>query len=96
MRAWALMLGGVLVWTADFFLLYGVASIFPTSPAARTLALAISAAALIIDGWLLWHSSRVWRATRDPYRRWMAKLGVLVAGTSTIAVLWLALVPAVA
>lgn len=93
MRGWAFMLGGVLVWAADFFLLYGIASIFLTTPTARVLALLVSAVALAADGWLLWTSWAQLGSVDDPYRRWMARLALFTAAISTVGVIWLAFPP---
>jgi hypothetical protein len=96
MRAWAFMLGGVLVWAADFFLLYAIASILLTTPAARVLALVVSAAALAADAWLLWNSWAQLGSAEEPYRRWMARLALLTAAISTVGVIWLAFPPLLA
>ena len=47
MRAWAFMLGGMIVWAAHFFALYIVASIFLTSTTSRVLAALITVACLV-------------------------------------------------
>lgn len=96
MRVWAFMLGGILVWAADFFLLYAIASIFLTTPIARALALAISAAALAADVWLLWTAWMQLGSPQAPYRRWMARLALLTAAISTVGVIWLAFPPLLA
>jgi hypothetical protein len=90
MRVWIFLLGGILVWTADFFLLYAIASIFLTTPTARILALAVSLCALAADAWLLRRSSALSRSAGDPYGRWIASLSFLTAVISMIGVLWLA------
>jgi hypothetical protein len=93
MRVWAFMLGGILVWTADFFLLYAIASIFLTTPTARVLALIVSVAALAADAWLLWHSWHQSLSATDPYGRWIARLALLTAAISTVGVVWLGFPP---
>ena len=53
MRAWALLLGGLIVWTVHFFTLYTIGSIFLTTPLARLLTILVTAACLIADLLLL-------------------------------------------
>jgi hypothetical protein len=92
MRSWAVLLGGLLVWTAHFFLLYGFASIFPGSWIARLLTLAVTVPALAVDSWILWVAAR--RRTRraaDGLDRWTSELGAAGAALSLVAVAWQAL-----
>ena len=95
MRSWALLLGGLLVWTAHFFLLYAFASIFPGSSVAKLLTLAATLPALAVDGWILWvAASRVSRRAADGFDRWTSELAAVGAALSLVAVAWQAL-PAV-
>ena len=88
MRAWVLLLGGMLVWAADFFLLYGVASILLTSPAAWIAALAVTAAAVAANLWLINRSWKLYRAPGDEYDRWLARMALLLAAISLLSVIW--------
>ena len=88
MRPWFLLFGGPLVWAADFFLLYGIVSIFLTNPLSRAMALAVTLAALVADAWLFWRSWAAQAATDDDHDRWLARMGVLGAAISAVAVLW--------
>lgn len=88
MRTWALLLGGLIVWAADFFLLYAIASIFLTSPTARILAVIVTLAALAADAWLMLRSWKRYNSPADDYGRWIAWIALLGAGISAIAVLW--------
>ena len=88
MRAWVLLLGGMLVWAADFFLLYGIASILLTSPAARIAALAVTAAAVAANLWLINRSWKLHRAPGDEYDRWLARMALLLAAISLLSVIW--------
>ena len=88
MRVWLFLLGGVLVWAADFFLLYGIVSIFLMTPLSRGLALAVTVAAVAADAWLFWRSWRWQASADDDYDRWLARMALLVAAISAIAVLW--------
>ena len=88
MRAWVLLLGGMLVWAADFFLLYGIASILFTTPAARIASLAVTAAAVAADLWLINRSWRLYRAPGDEYDHWLARMALLIAAISLVSVIW--------
>lgn len=88
MRSWALFLGGLLVWAADFFLLYAIASLFLTSPLARVLSGVVTVAALIAAAWLLLLAWRTYPAANDPLQRWMICLSGLMAALAMVATLW--------
>ena len=88
MRIWALLLGGLIVWAADFFLLYGIASIFLDTPIARILAVVVTLAALGADSWLIVLNWKRYSAPADDYERWLAWIGFLGAAISAVAVLW--------
>lgn len=88
MRSWVFLLGGVLVWAADFFLLYMIASIFLTTPLARLLAMLVTLAALAADAFLLWLAWTRHRSAKADYDRWFASLALLTAAISAVAVLW--------
>lgn len=92
MRGWTLLLGGLLVWTAHFFLLYGIASAFPGSSTANLLTLAVTIPALAIDGWILWFAiQRMRRDDGDGLAGWISELGAVGAALSLVAVGWQAL-----
>ena len=87
-RSWGLLLGGLLVWAADFFLLYAIASIFLDTRIAQVLALLVTLAALAANGLLFLLN---WRQVRSPdsdYDGWIARIGLLGAAISALAVLW--------
>ena len=89
MPLWLLSLGGLLVWTAHFFGLYLIASIWLTTPTAGVVAGVFTAACLAADGWLLWRTApaRVGQGI-DGSDRWLLVLAFLAAALSTLAVLW--------
>ena len=93
MRSWALLLGGLLVWAADFFLLYAIASIFLDTMTARVLSVLVTLAALAADAALIMVSWRRYNAPPDDYGRWIAWIGFLGAILSALAVLWQGLPP---
>ena len=89
MRAWAFLLGGMIVWSAHFFLLYIVASIFLDTFLARVLTIVITLACLAADGALLARAARLLRGGRtDEVAGWMASFAGLLAALSLVAVLW--------
>ena len=89
MRTWALLLGGMIVWTVHFFTIYGIASIFLTSTLSRVLTLLVTAACLAADALLLWWAIRDLRGSgSDEFSRWLRRLAALIAASSLIAVLW--------
>lgn len=86
MRSWTILLGGLLIWAAHFFLLYGIGEFAEASAVSRTAVLLLSAFALLADGLL---ARRVMLTVRtDDFGRWHA--GVALGGVvlSALAVLW--------
>ncbi len=89
MRAWALMLGGLLVWTVHFFLLYGFASIFPGREIAYWLTIAATVPAIAADAGLLLLTARLRRrGNGDELRSWMIDIAAGGAALSLLALLW--------
>jgi hypothetical protein len=89
MPLWLLALGGLLVWTAHFFGLYLIASIWLTTPTASVIALVFTVACLAADAWLLWRSAPARRGEGiDVFDRWLLVLAFLGAALSALAVLW--------
>ena len=81
------MLGGLMVWAAHFFVLYGIASLLPGWPEARWLVLAATLPAVAADGLLLWKT--MGEANQlDSLDRWISQLGATGAAISLIAVIW--------
>ena len=89
MRAWAFLLGGLLVWAAHFFALYAVASILETSTLARLLTGLATLAGLTADIWLLRSALGNLRdGATGPTEQWANSVAALGAGLSAVAVLW--------
>lgn len=89
MRTWLLLLGGLLIWAAHFFLLYAFASIWPGSQTARWLVLAVTAAALAADGAIIWLAAKVPRSgDDDQLGQWMWRFAFAGALLSSAAVVW--------
>lgn len=89
MRAWATLLGGLLLWAAHFFALYGIASLFPGTAAARWLAAAATVAALAAGAVLLLKAlARRREACGNDLGRWMAGLAALGSGIALVAIFY--------
>jgi hypothetical protein len=88
MRAWAIMLGGLIVWTVHFFSLYVIASVFLTTTTARILTLLATLACLVAAAMILVAALRAHRGTDDPVSRWIASLAALGAAIALVAVVW--------
>jgi hypothetical protein len=93
MRRWAFALGGLIVWAAHFFLLYGIASIFPDTQLARVLTLVVTIPAAAADGLLLWAAAarRMKSDRAGDVAAWLVDLGGLAAAISLVAVIWQAM-----
>lgn len=89
MRSWAILLGGLVIWTVHFFALYIVASIWLTTPLARMLAGAIT---LVCLGAIALALAAIRRTEcRTPMDRWTGSVGLVGLGIGAIAVFWQAL-----
>lgn len=91
MRTWLLLLGGLLVWAAHFFLLYAIASVFPGTSTARILTLVVTAPALGANAALIWIAANRLFDRQDPLGQWIAAFAATAAGLSFVAVVWQAL-----
>lgn len=92
MRGWTFMLGGMIVWTVHFFVLYGIASVFLTSTLSRVLTVVVSIGCEVANGWLI---ARAWRMRPiDEPDEWVRRLTLTGLALSALAVFWQAL-PAV-
>lgn len=88
MRPWALLLGGLVVWAVQFFMLYGLASIAPGTQAARIGALIVTAACASADVFLLVFAIRSAARLPEEFDRWLLKLSIAGTALSLVAVLW--------
>lgn len=95
MRPWAVMLGGLLVWTAHFMVIWTGSSVFLTSPAARlvtgsaTLVALPAIAMLARAGWRRQQAQATGGQNR--FGGWSAQLALLSALAGAIAIVWQAL-----
>ena len=89
MRAWLLLLGGMLMWTVHFFALYALGSVFESTAPARIGTGAVTIACLAADVWILILCVRTARRNdADTVIGWPARLGAPVATLSLVAVAW--------
>lgn len=86
MPGFSILLGGLLVWTAHFFLLYGIASVWGTSSLSRWLTVAATIVALAAQGLILRHISR--RSSDSRSQRWVLRTGALMTALAMLATLW--------
>lgn len=80
MRTWLLLLGGLIVWAANFLAIYVAVSIWPGTVLARVLALLLSAAGLAAAAFVIIRLRR-WRG--DQLTQWIG--GVSAAGCALAA-----------
>lgn len=91
MGRWVLLLGGLLVWAAHFFLLYAFASLFPGTRLARILTFVATIPALAAVSWLLWTAAARTASGQDELDRWILNVGAVGAAISLVAIVWQAL-----
>src|SRR3546814_2534998 len=72
MRTWALMLGGLLIWAAHFFALYGIGEFAGSSAGARATVAGLTILALGGVGIVAYRSRR--RSTSDDFNGWSVRL----------------------
>ena len=89
MRAWLLLLGGMVVWTVHFFTLYGLGSVFESTMPARVGTALITFACLGADAWLLRLCVRTARSHGvETVVGWPARLGAPLVLLSLVSVAW--------
>lgn len=89
MRSWLLLLGGLLIWAAHFFALYGVASLFPGRDLAHHLAIGLTVVAAGACAWLLLRMlGRSGATDRDELAGWVYRLAAAEAALALVAVLY--------
>lgn len=88
MREWRHLLGGMLLWTAHFFAVYGIASLLPGTRLAAILVLFATGLALAIAGYLLAATVREHRTEEDSLKRWSSKGSAVLYALAGLAVLY--------
>ena len=88
-RKWLLLLGGLLIWAAHFFLLYAFASIFPGSDTARWLTAAATLLGLGANGAII-HAAiaRNSGSSDDALESWTWRVALPESILSLAAVFW--------
>lgn len=88
MRSWALLLAGLCIWAAHFFVLYGIASVLPGNPElAAWLVVAVTVLAVIANVLILrWTLPRA--TASDATESWVARLAAAGAAISLLSVVW--------
>lgn len=85
MRAWLLIIGGLIVWAAHFIAAYAAASVFPGQPAAHLIALAATTIAVGANAAILRFSIK---PHGDQTDAWVRRLSKSVVGISTVAIIF--------
>jgi hypothetical protein len=94
MRAWLLMLGGLLIWAVHFGGVYGIASVFDVissadAPLSRLSAGALTLASLAANAALFVYVAGARKRRKgDAVADWVLSIGALNAAISFVAVLW--------
>lgn len=86
MRTWAILLGGMIIWTVHFFTLYIIASIWLTTPLARWLTLAVTLLCLAAVALGLVHLRR--HDDGSSMDRWVHTIASAGLGVAGIAIVW--------
>lgn len=89
MRAWAILLGGLILWSLHFFLVYGIASLLPGTTLARILTISATLSCLGAMTLLLRPALRRWRhSDRDSLFRWMWGVAAGGAALALVAIIF--------
>lgn len=86
MRGWLFLLQGPIVWTVHFFALFGIASIFLTTPLARVLTVLVTLLCLGASAILLVRTVRSDMPTAT--EAWMRTVAICGLGLTVVAVVW--------
>lgn len=87
MRFWRSLLGGLILWTAHFFAIYIIASIWPGTLLARALVMLATVIILAIAGWRSVLVVRNMRTAADDLLCWsdgLSLLGYALAGAAIV------------
>jgi hypothetical protein len=85
MRSWLILLGGLLLWAAHFFLAYGLGEFAAQDAAVRIAIVAATLLAVAAELLLLRHCLRQREAD---FAGWQYRIGAVGAAIGGIAILW--------
>jgi hypothetical protein len=87
MQQWLNLLGGLLLWTAHFFAVYIIGSVFPGMRIAAVLVVITTLAVLVIDAML---AIRLLRAPSlaDGLQRWIDGISLLGYALAAVAIIY--------
>lgn len=89
MRAWLLLLSGLIIWTLHFFGIYAAASLFPGTSLARRLTVILTLAALgLLAATIYVVKSRSKRRENDTLAAWADRLALLGGAIAGIGILY--------
>lgn len=86
MRSWLILLAGLLLWAAHFFLLYGIGEFGGDGSGPRIAVLAVTLACLLAGAAMLLPLVRA--PSADAYERWRNASALLGVVLSMIAIVW--------
>ena len=93
MKAWAYMLGGLVVWAVHFLGVYVIASVADVAggadhPVSRGAVGMFTLVCLIAAGWLTLDAGRRWRRAGDEMAGFVSAVAATGAGVAVVSILW--------
>lgn len=88
MRFWRNLLGGLILWTAHFFAVYIIASLWPGTLLARSLVLIATFLGLALAGWLSLLGLHKSKMASDDFHRWSFGLALFGYALAAAAILY--------
>ena len=88
MRAWALLIAGLVIWAAHFFALYGIASVLPGRRADALWFVLAATVFAVAANVLVLRRLRARPGHADEVNVWVTRVASLGAIFSVLAVLW--------
>ena len=88
MRAWIVITGGLLVWTAHFLSIYVAASTFPGTSLARGVTLTLTVLACGLIFLLVRRIRRQARSRISENSKWLDNLAYLSIGLAALAIIY--------
>lgn len=82
---WRLLLGGMIVWTGHFAIIYSAALIWGSARPAKLITAGATVIALAL---LTWLARRLLRWNGDAFERWVRHMALLGVGVASVSVLF--------